>query len=86
MSQWADTHKINCGLGRVVPNSRPKVCQLRRNSLSSIAFIGLPWPKNITGMRGVLGRDMKPVSPLEFISMIVYNPVWEFALAENRLI
>ena len=57
VNQWAEMHKINCGFGCVAPNSRPKAYQLRRNSLSSIAFIGLPWPRNITGMRGDAFND-----------------------------
>ena len=48
VSQCADIDNIACGLGSCLPS----FLQLLLNSLSSMAFIGLPWPINITGMRG----------------------------------
>ena len=47
VSQWAEMHKIALGLGISFEITR----QLRENSLSSIAFMGLPCPRNRTGIR-----------------------------------
>ena len=63
VSQWADTHKISCGCTARAINSLPMACQLRRQALSSIAFMGLPWPTNSTGMRGEGFRDCSKGKP-----------------------
>lgn len=64
-------HRINWGCGSRVPKSRPRLSQLRRYSLSSIAFIGLPWPTNSTGMRGLLRKPlMSDRAAAEAISVI----------------
>src|SRR5512135_3253369 len=52
VSQCADTHRIALGVGRVLPISRHPL----ENSLSSMAFIGLPCPTNSTGIGSVLSR------------------------------
>ena len=49
--QCAETHKIALGLGIKAACWRKPAT----NSFSSMAFIGLPWPKKSTGMRSVLG-------------------------------
>ena len=46
VSQCADTESIACGRGSVVPSA----CQLWLYLLSSMAFMGLPWPMNSTGI------------------------------------
>lgn len=48
MSQCAEIDRMACGRGNCLPILR----QLWLNWLSSMAFIGLPWPINITGIRG----------------------------------
>ena len=52
----AEMQMMSCGVGYFAPvcapNSAPNACQLRRYALSSIAFIGLPCPRNSTGIRG----------------------------------
>src|SRR3546814_13032065 len=50
VSQCAETHRIAWGLGIFVATP----LKLSTNSFSSIAFIGLPWPKNNTGIFSVL--------------------------------
>src|SRR5688572_4183993 len=50
VSQCEETHRMAFGRGR----RRPSACQLRRQALSSIAFIGEPCPRNTTG----IGPDM----------------------------
>src|SRR4030065_2465499 len=46
VSQWAEMHKIAFGCGM----SRAAAIQAEFNSLSSMAFIGLPCPINKTGI------------------------------------
>ena len=48
VSQCADMESIACGRG----NDLPIAAQLLENSLCSMAFMGLPWPTNNTGIRG----------------------------------
>src|SRR5690554_7369274 len=50
VSQCADIHKIACGRGISLAMFRKP----RTNSFSSMAFIGLPCPKNNTGILPVL--------------------------------
>jgi hypothetical protein len=47
VSQWALMTTIACGSG----SSLPTRAHSRVKSLSEIAFIGLPWPTNSTGIR-----------------------------------
>src|SRR5512147_660171 len=47
VSQCAETHSTDLGRGSCCASAR----QARWNSLSSIAFIGLPCPRNSAGMR-----------------------------------
>jgi hypothetical protein len=49
LSQWADTHTIARGTGR----SAAAFIHALLNSLSSMAFIGLPCPMNKIGIRSV---------------------------------
>ena len=48
-SQWALIISTALGRGRVSPSRR----QSRLQALSSMAFIGEPWPTNRTGMRDI---------------------------------
>lgn len=52
VSQWAETQRISCGSMPLAVSSWPSAFQLWRQCVSSITFMGLPWPRNITGMRG----------------------------------
>jgi hypothetical protein len=52
VSQWAEMHRISWGASGRFSSSVPIACQVRRHVLSSMAFIGLPWPTNSTGIRG----------------------------------
>jgi hypothetical protein len=63
VSQWAETQRIALGRGRAWPIA----AQPRRKSLSSMAFIGEPWPMKSTGMRaatsGMGGNSRGMVPP-----------------------
>ena len=50
VSQWDEMHRMALGRGR----RRPRSCQLRRQALSSMAFIGEPCPRKTAG----IGPDM----------------------------
>ena len=52
VNQCAEMHRISCGRSERSRISDPMVCQLRRHALSSMAFMGLPCPRNSTGMVG----------------------------------
>src|SRR6185295_8473969 len=58
VSQCADTHSTALGLAI----RRAIAAQPRRNSLSSIAFIGDPWPRKSAGVRGFIGERSAAVS------------------------
>ena len=58
VSQCADTHRIARGLGNPAATDR-KPCT---NSFSSIAFIGLPCPRNSTGIFSV-GANVSASAP-----------------------
>ncbi len=47
MSQWAEMLTMALGAGMVLPNAR----QPRDQGVSSMAFMGLPWPTKSTGIR-----------------------------------
>src|SRR5665647_995762 len=71
VNQCAEMHKMSCGLGHFMPNSAPRACQLRRYSLSSIAFMGLPWPRKMAGILTDNFRDLsKSKAPGLAISVI----------------
>src|SRR6478752_3979291 len=55
VSQWALT--ISTALGR--GSSAPSWAQARLQALSSMAFIGEPWPRNRTGRRAVMGQGVR---------------------------
>ena len=57
VSQCADTHTIARGRGSAGPSAR----QASDQSLSSMAFIGEPWPMNRTGI--VITRSAAKVVP-----------------------
>src|SRR6185312_5638462 len=61
VSQCADTHNTARGRGNV----SPRRCHSRRQELSSIAFIGEPWPRNRTGIRMFVFIDATSVRRME---------------------
>lgn len=52
VSQCADTHSIALGFG----SDFPICCQCWLNTFCSMAFIGLPWPKNKMGICWVVAN------------------------------
>src|ERR1035437_4400147 len=66
VSQCADIHKIALGVGNVFPIS----FHFLENSLSSIAFIGLPCPRNNTGICSILpGSSVSLLNSFSFINV-----------------
>src|SRR5699024_666557 len=59
-NQWADTATTPVGLFSA--RSRPSAAQARECRLSSMAFIGEPWPRNSAGWR--TGDELVVMSPI----------------------
>jgi hypothetical protein len=75
VSQCAEMHRISWGWGSRPPNSLPRASQLRRYSLSPMAFIGLPWPTKSTGIRGLFLSPLMSARPAaELICVIPIPP------------
>ena len=54
--QWAEMHSISVGSCGLANSSRPNACQLWRQRLPSMAFMGLPSPTDRTGRHSVTGN------------------------------
>jgi hypothetical protein len=71
--QWAETQRMAAGVGKASPIS----AQPRLNPVSTIAFIGLPWPTNSAGIRS-LGRSC----PLNLL--VADAVIWRMLSSDNQ--
>jgi len=82
VSQCAEIHKMALGLGKILATSR----QAFENSLSSMAFIGLPCPMNNTGIGSELFRYWRVypfLSDSWQLLIAIIQPLLDHAVTES---